>query len=45
MAQARFSMGITASGNTETVVILGEGETAELPTALTSEPTSLALRV
>lgn len=32
MAQARFSIGITASGNTETVVILAKGETVELPT-------------
>jgi hypothetical protein len=31
MAQARFSIGITASG-TGTVVILAEGETVELPT-------------
>jgi hypothetical protein len=32
MAHARFSIGITASGNTGTVVILAEGETVELPT-------------
>lgn len=45
MAQARFSTRIAASGNTATVVILAEGETVELPTRLTSGPTSLALRV
>jgi hypothetical protein len=32
MAQARFSIGITTSGNTGTAVILAEGETVELPT-------------
>lgn len=32
MAQARFSLGITASGNTGTVVILAEGKTVEFPT-------------
>ncbi|MBB4928720.1 hypothetical protein FHR34_007817 [Kitasatospora kifunensis] len=32
MAQARFALGMTASGNTRTVVILAEGETVALPT-------------
>ncbi|MBB5925621.1 hypothetical protein FHS34_001075 [Streptomyces echinatus] len=32
MAQARFSIGITVSENTGTVVIVAEGETVELPT-------------
>ena len=32
MAQARFSLGITVSENTGTVVILDGGKTVELPT-------------